>query len=48
MEIPEHPKWMYKRLLPNQGGLRPEFVNGVREFVNQEIRKHQFTENGGF
>lgn len=47
MEIPEHRKWMYKRLLPNRGGLRPEFVNGVREFVNQEIRKSQFTENGG-
>ena len=47
MEIPEHRKWMYNRLLPNRGGLRREFVEGVRDFVNQVKKQPQFALNGG-
>ena len=34
MEIPEHRRWMYNRLLPNRGGYVDEFLNGLTEFIN--------------
>lgn len=47
MGIPEHRKWMYKRLLPNRAGMRTEFVSGVKNFIEQAIRQPEFTDNGG-
>ncbi|XP_016195660.1 uncharacterized protein LOC107636683 [Arachis ipaensis] len=45
MKIPEHRKWMYNRNLPNRGGLRQEFINGVRHFI--DTVKQEFILEGG-
>ncbi|XP_072071887.1 uncharacterized protein [Arachis hypogaea] len=47
MEISEHRKWMYNRNLPNRGGLRQEFVNGVRNFIDTVTKQPQFVFEGG-
>ncbi|XP_072079067.1 uncharacterized protein [Arachis hypogaea] len=47
MEIPEQRKWMYNRNLPNRGGLRQEFVNGVRHFIDTVKKQPQFVLEGG-
>ncbi|XP_016177767.1 uncharacterized protein LOC107620058 [Arachis ipaensis] len=46
MEILEHRKWMYNRNFPNRGGLRQEFVNGVRHFIDTVTKQPQFVLEG--
>ncbi|KAL1371645.1 hypothetical protein AAHE18_01G148200 [Arachis hypogaea] len=46
MEILDHRKWMYNRNLPNRGGLRQEFINGVRQFIDTVTKQPQFVLEG--
>ena len=37
---------MYDRLHPSQGGIKPEFYEGVEEFIMACVRTEQFTCEG--
>ena len=38
--------WMYDRLHPSQGGIKPKFYEGVEEFIMAYIQIEQFTREG--
>ena len=38
--------WMYDRLHPSWGGIKPEFYEGVEEFIIVCVRTRQFTREG--
>ena len=38
--------WMYDRLHPSQGGIKPEFYEGVKEFIMVCFQTEQFTHKG--
>ena len=38
--------WMYDRLHPSQGGIKPKFYEGVEEFIMACVRTEQFTYEG--
>ena len=42
MDILVHRSWMYDRLYPQRGGLKPRFVSGVQEFINHASLLPQF------
>ncbi|GAU24369.1 hypothetical protein TSUD_390780 [Trifolium subterraneum] len=44
---PPDRSWVYDRLNPRRGGLKPAFISGVKEFVRKAKRRPQFVSDGG-
>ena len=38
--------WIYNRLHPNMGEIKPEFYEGVEEYITTCVQTEQFTHEG--